>query len=83
MHNQQIEEATKEDEEDDNRHFGVHKVSGNKRYKKLVTILTVGGTPLEFEMDTGAELSTILAILHHKSITTYSLMPLLSGATSL
>ena len=68
-HTHQIEEATEEDEEDDDDHFGVHKVAGSKRYRKLVTRLIVGGTALEFEVDTGAELSTIPAALYHKTLT--------------
>ena len=46
----------------------VHKVAGSKRYRKLVTRLIVGGNALEFEVDTGAELSTIPAALYHKTL---------------
>ena len=66
-HTHQIEEATEEDEDDD-EHFGVQKVAGNKRYKKLVIRLIVGGTALEFEVNTGAALSTIPAALYHKTL---------------
>ena len=37
----------------------IHSVAGSARYKKLVTSLTLNGTSLKFEVDTGAELSTI------------------------
>ena len=58
----------REQEEDDDNFFGIYKVSGNKRYRKLLTSLTVGGKALEFEVDTGAELSTIPTCLYHKSL---------------
>ena len=64
----QIEEITEENEEEDDEHFGVHKIAGSKRYRKLVTRLIVGGTALEFEVDAGAELSTIPTTLYHKTL---------------
>ena len=73
-HTHQLEEATEEDDDDDD-HFGVHKVSGNKRYRKLITTLTVGGTTLEFEVDTGAELSTIPSCLYRRWLTHIPLHP--------
>ena len=74
MHTHQIEEATEEDEEDDDEYFGVHKVSGNKRYKKLVTTLTVGRTLLEFEVDTGLNslLFPLFCIIKHYHIFPYA-----------
>ena len=57
-----------EEEDDDDNFFGIHKVSGNKRYKKLLTTLTVGGKALECEVDTGAELLIIPACLYRKSL---------------
>ena len=64
----QVEEATEEDEENDDKHFVVHKVADSKRYRKLVAWLIVGETVLEFEVNTRAELSTIPAVLslYHK-----------------
>ena len=72
----------REQEEDDDNFFGIYKVSGNKRYRKLLTILTVGGKALEFEVDTGAELSAIPACLYHV-ISTHSVTLLISGVMPL
>ena len=76
-HTHQLEEEMEreEEEDDDDNFFGIHKVSGNKRYKKLLTTLTVGGKALEFEVDTGAELSTIPACLYCKSLAHIPLHP--------
>ena len=63
----QIEKVTEENKKDD-EHFGVHKIAGSKRYRKLVTRLIVSETALEFEVDTGAELSTIPTTLYHKTL---------------
>ena len=41
-------------------------MSSNKWYKKLVTTLELGEAAVKFEVDTGAELSTIPACLYHK-----------------
>ena len=47
-----------EDEED--RDMEIHKLAGSKNhYKKLITRLEVEGENIDFEVDTGAELSTI------------------------
>ena len=42
----------------------VHKVGSKDRYKKLTTQLKINGSLIEFEVDTGAELSTIPQRVH-------------------
>ena len=37
----------------------IHKVGSKSRYRKLITKLKVNGCDIDFEVDTGAELSTI------------------------
>ena len=53
-----VEEASQSSEEDFFE-AGIHSVAGGARYEKLVTSLKLDGTSVKFEVDTGAELSTI------------------------
>ena len=45
--------------EDDFFEAGIHSVAGGARYEKLVTSLKLDDISVKFEVDTGAELSTI------------------------
>ena len=53
-----VEEAN-QSSEDDFFEAGIHSVAGPARYDKLVTSLKLDGTSVKFEVDMGAELSTI------------------------
>lgn len=46
----------------------VHKVGSKDRYKKLTTQLKINGSLIEFEVDTGAELSTIPQRVHKEAL---------------
>ena len=48
---------------------GVHKVAqGGSKYQKLITTLKIKGKNIDFEVDTGAELSTIPAALYRAKL---------------
>ena len=54
----EVEDAS-QSSEDDFFKAGIHSVAGGDRYEKLVTSLKLDGISVKFEVDTGAELSTI------------------------
>ena len=54
----------------------VHKLQNSgKRYKKLVTTLKIDGKNVDFEVDTGAELSTIPANVYYNRLQKVKLQP--------
>ena len=55
---------------------GIHKVAqGGSKYWKLITTLKVEGKNIDFEVDTGAELSTIPAVLYRAKLKQVGLEP--------
>ena len=55
---------------------GVHKVAqGGSKYRKLITTLKIKGKNIDFEVDTGAELSTIPAALYRAKLKQVGLEP--------
>ena len=61
------------EEESGQEYHCIHKLQPGckqcpKRYRKLVTTLRVGTESIDFEVDTGAELSTIPANIYHEKL---------------
>jgi len=62
--------------EEDELFRRVHKVGHLKdRYQKLITTLSLGGQDVKFEVDTGADLSTIPAQVHRSKLNNVRLQP--------
>lgn len=77
-----LEAGESSDEEDSDEYESrVHKVSGSgrknqkRRYDKLITTLQVEGKEIQFEVDTGAELSMIPAAQYYSKLRHVELEP--------
>ena len=68
-------ELESNDDDDELFEVGIHALGQGTRYKKLVTSLVVNDTVLQFEVDTGAELSTIPWAIYHAKLNHTSLQP--------
>ena len=54
---------------------GLHKVRQDSRYRKLTTSLKLNGVCVKFEVDTGAELSTIPMAVYHAKLLNSTIHP--------
>ena len=54
---------------------GVHVAQGGSKYRKLITTLKIKGKNIDFEVDTGAEPSTIPAALYQAKLKEVELEP--------
>ena len=54
---------------------GLHKVRQDSRYRKLTTSLKLNGVCVKFEVDTGAELSTIPMAVYHAKLPNSTIHP--------
>ena len=65
------------DNEDDflEPHPGLHIVGQGSRYKKLTTSIRLNGVSVKFEVDTGAELSTVPLSVYHAKLPNSTMHP--------
>ena len=60
--------SEKSDGDDEFLDHSLHKVGQGKCYSKLNTVLKLNGVSVKFEVETGAELSTIPFVIYHTKI---------------
>ena len=73
-----------ESSSDDEEQYNVHKVGGaSTTYQKLISTLKLDRQDVKFEVDTGAELSTIPAEVYRTKLKHITLQPVIRSATTI